>query len=246
MVRKILIIGMGVAGISAVETIRSHDTSCEISMISKDDQGYYSLPGLAYFLANEVPDWQLMPFKEADFQNLGIHRIYGIVKRLEPTNHVAVTSDGENLKYDQLLLATGSAAVRPDLPGNGLHGVVFLDSLEDARLIKQLSKRVKKAAVVGGGITAIEIVEGLVEQGLQVHYFLRGERYWSNVLNETESEIIERRLKKSGVRLHYHSELAEITRSNNEVRGVTTRSGEQIECGMVAIAVGVLPRKRAC
>jgi hypothetical protein len=71
-------------------------------------------------------------------------------------------------------------------------------------------QKVKIAVVVGGGITALEIVEGLVEQGLKVHYFLRGTHYRSNVLNETESEIVEAHLKKAGVQVHYNIELAEI------------------------------------
>ncbi|MEJ5225642.1 MAG: FAD-dependent oxidoreductase, partial [Anaerolineales bacterium] len=66
------------------------------------------------------------------------------------------------------------------------------------------------AVVVGGGITALEIVEGLAAQRVQVHYLLRGERYWGNVLDETESHIVERRLRDEGVHLHYHTELAEI------------------------------------
>jgi NAD(P)H-nitrite reductase large subunit len=240
---KLVIIGMGVASIAAVEAIRGFDSSSEIILISKDPHGYYSLPGLAYFLANEISETSLMPFSEADFQRLNVRRIMGQVTRLDPTTHQVILALGESLNYDCLLLATGSQAVLPNIPGITLEGVVTLDNLEDALKIAHLCKRVRTAVVVGGGITALEIVEGLVDQGLKVHYLLRGTHYWSNVLNETESELVEAHLKKVGVQIHYNTELAEICGEGGKVSGIVTRSGKRINCGMVGIAIGVLPRK---
>jgi NAD(P)H-nitrite reductase large subunit len=129
------------------------------------------------------------------------------------------------------------------VPGAQAQGVVKLDSLEDARQILRLARKQREAVVVGGGITALEIVEGLVAQGVKVHYFLRGDRYWSNVLDETESSIVEHRLKEDKVQLHYQTELEEILTNNGRVIGVRTHDGRQIHCGIVAIAIGVQPRK---
>ncbi len=97
---------------------------------------------------------------------------------------------GKKLTYDRLLIATGARAVRMDVPGANLEGVVVLDNLDDARRIIKSARRTRSAVVIGGGITALEIVEGLVSRGVKTHYFLRGERYWSNVLDETESGIV--------------------------------------------------------
>ncbi|MBE0698945.1 MAG: FAD-dependent oxidoreductase, partial [Anaerolineaceae bacterium] len=79
-------------------------------------------------------------------------------------------------------------------------------------------------------------------QGMQVHFFLRGERYWNNVLDETESIIIENRLKNEGVQIHYHTELSEILTQSNRVIGVKTKDGRHIRCELCAYAIGVLPR----
>ncbi len=241
---KYLIVGMGVAGISAAEAIRSIDQACEITLVSQDGHGYYSLPGLAYYLANEVPDKQLMPFNEDDFRRLDVNRIRCQVTQLDPENHNAITAEGQYLSYDRLILATGSSAIHPDIPGIQLEGVVFLDSLDDAKFMARLCKKVKRAVVVGGGITAIEIVEGLIERGLKVDYFLRGNRYWSSVLNERESQIVESEMKKRGVMIHYNTEMAGISGSNGKVNGVISQTGMRFNCGMVAIAIGVLPRKQ--
>jgi NAD(P)H-nitrite reductase large subunit len=239
----LVIVGMGVASMAAAESIRSIDSASEVTLISQDPHGYYSLPGLAYFLAKEVPQSTLKPYSEADYRQLNLRRISGQVIKVEPSTHCVFLDGGERLSYDRLLLATGSKAVLPDISGVPLAGVVTLDNLEDALGIAQLCKRVKIAVVVGGGITALEIVEGLIEQGLKVHYFLRGIHYWSNVLNETESEIVETRLQEWGVKIHINTELAEICGEKGKVSGIVTRSGERINCGMVGIAIGVLPRK---
>jgi nitrite reductase (NADH) large subunit len=67
-----------------------------------------------------------------------------------------------------------------------LQGVVKLDNIDDAQRILKYCRSNRKAVVVGGGITALEIVEGLVSRGVSTTYFLRGERYWSNVLDEAD------------------------------------------------------------
>ena len=128
-------------------------------------------------------------------------------------------------------------------PGSQLAGVVKLDNLEDARGILKQAHKGHSAVVVGGGITALEIVEGLAEHGVKVHYFLRGDRYWGNVLDEGESRIVEHRLKEEGVQIHYQTEMVEILEKRGRVAGVRTKDGRQIKCDLVAIAIGVLARK---
>jgi NAD(P)H-nitrite reductase large subunit len=147
-----------------------------------------------------------------------------------------------SLTYDRLLLATGSTAVPLTIPGADLQGVVKLDDYEDARRILSLSRRTRSAVVVGGGIIAVELVEGLLAQGLKVHYFLRGDRYWPNVLDENESRLLEHRLAEEGVVIHFQTEAAEVLGKRGKVVGIRTTKGETIRCGIVAVGVGVKPR----
>ena len=71
----------------------------------------------------------------------------------------------------------------------------------------------------------------------------RGDRYWSNVLDETESRIVEHRLKEEGVQIHYQTELAEVVGKKGRVTGVATVDGRKINCDIVGIAIGIQPRK---
>lgn len=237
-----VIIGTGPAGIAAAEAIRSQNAYATITLIGDEPHGYYSRPGLAYYLTGELPEKGLYPFTQADFQKLNLRLIHTRVRAIYPHEHQLENQAGKRLTYDRLLIATGARAATVDLPGMNLEGVVKLDNLDDARRILKSARKARSAVVVGGGITALEIVEGLVARGVKTHYFLRGERYWSNVLDETESRIVEHRLQEEGVRIHYQTELAEILGKHSRVSGVVTKTGEQIKCKMVAIAIGIRPR----
>jgi NAD(P)H-nitrite reductase large subunit len=237
-----VIIGSGAAGIAAAEAIRSLDTECRVTMISGESAGYYSRPGLAYYLTGEIEERLLFPFQQQDFRNLKIQFLQTEVTAIRPEQHKVVFSDGRLLPYDNLLIATGAKANRMKVPGAELEGVVQLDDLEGVRQIVRLSRKARSAVVVGGGITALEMVEGLVARRVKTHYFLRGDRYWSNVLDETESKIVEHRLAEESVRIHYHTELAEIYGKRGRVSGVLTQDDRQIRCDIVGIAIGVRPR----
>ena len=207
---KYVIVGTGVAGIAAIEAIRSVDAAGAITLIGDDPHGYYSRPGLAYLLSGEVNERQLFPQSTDEFRKLHVRFVKGLVTRVSPASHQIESPDGSSIKYDRLLLATGAHATPLTVPGAQLPGVGKLDHLNDARSILKLARRGKTAVVVGGGITALELAEGLLARGTKVHYLLRGDRYWSNVLDEAESELVENGLKKEGVVVHHHAELKEI------------------------------------
>ena len=241
-IRRYVIIGSGAAGIAAAESIRRQDAGGEIVLLSEERAGYYSRPGLAYFLTGELNEKQLFPFSGRDFEELGVRRHHARVVRIHPADHLVELHDGSYLGYDRLLLATGANAARSKVPGADLKGVVQLDSLGDARRILSMTRRRQAAVVVGGGITALELVEGLVANGVKTHYFLRRDRYWHNVLDETESRIIEQRLVEHGVQVHHNTELTEILGQKGRVSGVRTKDGRTIRCSLVGIAIGVRPR----
>lgn len=233
------IIGTGIAGISAAQTLRSQEPNAEITLISADPHGFYSRPGLAYYLTGEIPEKQLFPNLLKGKHKLDVQNVIGRVTRLDPQSHGLEINAGMTLLYDRLLLATGAKSVPLDVPGADLQGVVKLDDLEDTRKILSLIRHTKTAVVVGGGVLGIELVEGLAAQNIKVHYLLRGDWYWSNVLAEAESRIIERNLINDRVTLHHRTEIVEILGRKGKVIGVRTSTGDVIRCGMVGVGIGV-------
>lgn len=237
-----VIIGMGVAAISALDAIRSVDGTGSLTVIGADPHGFYSRPGLAYFLNGELTEKNLFPLPKANFAKYQAKFRRATVRRILPQEQQVELSSGESIPYDRLLLAVGSSAVPIRIPGNDLQGVVKIDHLDDTKRIIKLAKRARNAVVIGGGITALELVEGLVARKVRVHYFLRGERYWSSVLDADESRIILKRLQKEGVIVHTYTEAAEILGKRGKVIGVRTKDGETIKAKMVAYAIGIHAR----
>ena len=242
MARRHVLIGSGPGAVAAAEAIRGADDAAEIVMVGAEPHGYYSRPGLAYLLTREMPESRLYPFTPADFARLRLTPVVGRAVGLDAAAHRVTLEGGRELAYDRLLLATGSRAMPARVPGAELDGVVKLDGLDDARDIVRRSREAKAAVVVGGGITALEIVEGLRAHGVHVHYFMRRERYWSNVLAESESRLVEEGLRREGVELHLFTDLAGILGRDGRVAAVETGGGTRIPCELVAVAIGVRPR----
>ena len=242
MARRYVIVGNGPAGVTAAETIRRHDSAGDIRIVGGEQVGFYSRPGLAYLLTGMIPEEGLFSRPGSADDRAHVQRTVGTVQAIDPRGHRIELADGEVLGYDRLLLAVGARAVRPEMPGIDLEGVVTLDNLADARRIVRLARRAKRACVVGGGITAIELVEGLVAHGVETHYLMRGERYWASVLDAHESALVEERLVEDGIRIHRGVELAGVIGRKGRVSGVETRDGTVLACDLLAVAIGTQPR----
>ena len=237
-----IIVGTGVSGIAAAEAIRSQNAQANITLFGDDPFGYYSRPGLAYYLTHEIDEKFLFPYSPEDFKKLNARFVRDKVINIHTSTRQVETSTRQYAPYDSLLLATGSAAVPLNVPGAGAEGVLKLDHLEDARKIIRLAKKSRTAVVVGGGITALELAEGLASLNVKVHLLIRTQHYWSNVLDEVESGIVEKRLQQKGITTHPQTELAEIIEKNGRVIAVRLKNGGQIKCDLLAYAVGVQPR----
>ncbi|HZZ80016.1 MAG TPA: FAD-dependent oxidoreductase [Gemmataceae bacterium] len=237
-----VMVGSGIASLSAAEAIRQRQPDASITVVSEEPHDFYSRPGLAYFLRGDIPESQLMVRSRDDLKTLNVKRVHGLVKELRCDGQELLLSDNRRLRFDRLLLAAGALAAPPTFPGRDLAGVVKLDGLDDTRRILALAKRGKPAVVVGGGITALELAEGLCARGMKVHYFLRGERYWADVLDETESKIIMDRLKHDGIVIHTKTQVKQALGKAGQLAALETEAGETVPCTMLAVAIGVRPR----
>jgi NADPH-dependent 2,4-dienoyl-CoA reductase/sulfur reductase-like enzyme len=237
-----VIIGGGIAGLSAAEAIRAADRRADITLIGAEAHGFYSRPGLAYLLAGEIPERQLTIRTPAEIRDLMLDRLVEEVTAIDAAAHTVTTARHGTLRYDRLLLATGAASVPPDFPGAQLDGIVQLDDLESARRLIARAREATTAVVVGGGPTAVELAEGLAARGVRVQYLMRGARYWSGVLDPAESRLIEDALEADGITIHRHTNVARVIAAGDAVDAIETTSGEVIACDLVAVAIGVRPR----
>ncbi|MBK8988120.1 MAG: NAD(P)/FAD-dependent oxidoreductase [Chloroflexi bacterium] len=241
-ITQYLIIGNGAAGATAAETIRRHDPAGAITILTAEPYPMYSRPGLAYALLNEIPIKQVFCRTLAWYEQLNLNLVLGKASRLDVMNRLVWLEDGRSLPYDRLLIATGARATPPPYPGHDLQGVVYLDTYDGTNDLIARSKRAKRAVVVGGGITALELSEGLAHRGVETHYFLRRDRLWSQVFNDDESRLLEKTMRAHHVHIHYNTEVAEILGDRRgRVRGVRLNDGPSFQCDLVGVAIGVKP-----
>ncbi len=237
-----VLVGSGAAALAAAEAIRAAQPGAVITLVTEEPHGFYSRPGLAYFLTGAVPERQLQIRTPAELASLHLDRIHDSATLIRPELHRLRLTSGREVPYDRLLVATGARSLPLDVPGNSLAGIHLLDGLDQAREMVRSARRRKKAVVIGGGSTALEIVEGLHTRGVETHYFLRGERFWSRTLDRDESSLIEARLTAAGIRLHRHTEVARALGRDGRVVAVETTAGAVVPCDLLCVATGVRPR----
>lgn len=238
-----VIIGNGAAGATAAETIRTQDRHGRITIVTAEPYPMYSRPGLAYVLINEIPAHQVISRDLAWYEKLEIGLVLGKAINLDTSRQEVHLDNGRTLKYDRLLIATGARATPPPYPGHDREGVVYLDTLEGTKALIKKAKRAKRAVVIGGGITALELSEGLARRGVETHYFLRRNRLWGKVFNDAEARLLEEKMRAHHVHIHYNTEAVEILGSRRgKVRGVRLKDGSEFKCDLVGVAIGVRPQ----
>lgn len=239
---RYVLLGTGVAAIAAAEEIRAHDRDGELNLVGDDPFGYYSRPGLAYYLTGELDEPMLYPYRKEDFLKLNLRFYRARATRILPAQKQVELDNGARLPYDKLLIAIGAQAMPLKIPGADLKGVHKLDHLADARALLSDAKRGRTALVTGGGITALELAEGLAARGMKVHYILRSARYWPGVLDELESGIIESLLAREDITLHHKSEIVEILGKNGKIQAARLADGRILKADLLAYAIGIAPR----
>jgi NAD(P)H-nitrite reductase large subunit len=190
-----------------------------------------------------VSDHQVVARNEAWYAQQGIALVFGRAVSVDPAACRVVLEDGRQPGYDRLLIATGARAVPAPYPGADLDGIVYLDTLDGTRDVLRRARTARRAVVIGGGITALELAEGLAHLKVETHYFVRRRSLWSAVFNETESALLEARIRGHGVHLHYDTEITEILPDGQgRVAGVRLVNGAMFECDLLGAAIGVKPQ----
>ena len=239
---RYVIVGNGVAGTKAAETIRRRDEQGEILILSAEVLPFYRRPALVEYLLGHTPLEALISRPEAFYRAAHIElRLNTPVVGLDPHAHRLTLAGGETLPYDRLLLAVGAELPKNWLPGSDLAGIISLRTVADAEELRRMAGRSRHAAVVGEGVTGLEMVRAFRRLGLPVAYLLEGSHFWENVLSTEASALVEERLRSEGVDVLPGQKVVAFEGSAGRVRTVVTATGEQIPADIVGIAAGLRP-----
>jgi NAD(P)H-nitrite reductase large subunit len=236
----VVIIGTGGAGTSAIQTIRSVDEKCKITAISKEKYMPYSPCSLPYLLGGEIEEKNIFRVGKDFYKRNKVKPLLGkTVSKIVPKEK-AVLLDGGKVKYDKLLVATGSNPLKPPIPGINLKGVYALGNLTDAkRIMKWIGKGSKNAVVLGAGFIGIECAIALRRLGLKVSVFEMLDSVLPKMLDEDMSLEVKKILEKEGIRFHLGKQVSKIV-GNGKVKGVVSGK-KRAACDTVVLGIGVRP-----
>jgi NADPH-dependent 2,4-dienoyl-CoA reductase/sulfur reductase-like enzyme/pSer/pThr/pTyr-binding forkhead associated (FHA) protein len=236
-----LIIGNGIAGVTAAEILRTEDSAATIAVIADDPFPVYYRPALKDYLAGRVYEDKLWARPNSFYQDHKIHFLPERVTSIQAGQHTIQLGNGRQVPYGRLLLATGARPNTLRCPGANLEGVTTLRTVADYQDVIAYLNKVQRVVVCGSGTLALETIETLRHRGYEVTHLIRRRTLWSDVLDATASDLILQQERRDGVDVLLEEEIAEIKGRQGKVTGVVTRSGERIPCEVVIIAIGVEP-----
>jgi NADPH-dependent 2,4-dienoyl-CoA reductase/sulfur reductase-like enzyme len=210
--------------------------------VSSETDYHFSRTALMYVYMGHMRFQDTKPYEDNFWKMNRIGLLNRFVNKIDSTQKILHFSNGENLKYDILVLALGSVPNKFGWPGQDLKGVQALYSYQDLLLMEQNTKQIKHAVVVGGGLIGLEMVEMLKSRNISVTFLVREKNFWDIVLPIEEAQLIEKHIIEHHVDLRLDTELKEII-SDNEgcVKSIHTSKGEIISCEFVGLTVGVSP-----
>jgi len=237
----VAIIGNGISGVTAARHIRKN-SDYQITLISAETDYFFSRTALMYVYMGHMKFEHTQPYEPWFWKKNRIDLRKGYVEKIVYSDKNLKFSDGSSLKYDQLILATGSTPNKFGWKGQDLDGVGGLFSKQDLDKMEQFTKKITRGVIVGGGLIGVEMAEMLLSRNIPVTFLVRENQFWGNVLPKQESDLIARHMKEHHVDLRLSSELNEIIDDGTgRVKAIKTKSGDIIECGWVGLTAGVSP-----
>jgi NADPH-dependent 2,4-dienoyl-CoA reductase/sulfur reductase-like enzyme len=248
MKQRILIVGNGVAGITAAFTLRERNSRAEITVISGESDFFFSRTALMYAFMDKLDRRDLEPYERKVYTRQNIQLVRAWVQDLDAGRHVVRLDDGRELPYDRLLLATGAGPNRFPVPLPGLaevrQGLVNFVSLADLDACEALTPSTREAVVVGGGLIGIELVECLVHHGVKVTFLVREPWFFPIALDREDGNMITEAMRRYHIDVRLADELGSVERdAAGRVSGIVTKAGERIPCQMLGLCIGVRPNK---
>ncbi len=237
----VLIVGGGIAGVSAAETVRQVSPDSPITLVATEgDLPYYRL-NLTRYLAGEIQR-EALPIHPAawfDAQRIGLIRKVN-VDRIDPAAHSVTLSNGLELPYDRLILAAGSHPYVPSLDGVHLDGVFTLRTSVDADRLIDRARAGSRCICIGGGILGIETAGALARQKADVTLLESHAWLMPRQLNPRAAGVLERHLVSLGIRVIKKAQTRALL-GETRLAGVALQDGATLPADVVVLATGVRP-----
>lgn len=236
---RTIIIGGGIAGVSAAEAIHALQPSADITLISDEGNLPYFRMSLTRYLAGEVEREKLsLHDKQWYLQNHITILLKTHVDAIDPEAKQISLADGQKLSYDKLILASGAHPNVPPFPGKDLEGVQTLRTLEDADLIMNVARNHAKVVCIGGGLLGLEVAGAVARQGADVTVLEGLDWLLPRQLDAQASAILKEKIENLGIKVIVPA-MTKALHGDGKVESVELADGQVLPADLVLISTGV-------
>lgn len=239
--QKIIVIGAGAGACGFVKSYRTLNMEDDIEIFSKEDFPFYNRVLLPDYIVGSLPWDNLIKMSDSEEIDYRIKLHRGLeIEKINKKDKTLLDSKGQLHHFDILLLATGSRAfMLKDLPS--LKGIFTMRSRNDADSFKKhMDGSNGKVVIVGGGLLGIEMAASLAEKGSKVTIIQRISRLMGKQLDALGSQLLHEELISKGIEIFYNDEISRVIGEKN-LSGLRLKSGLQIDCESLIIAIGTVP-----
>ncbi|HLW00295.1 MAG TPA: FAD-dependent oxidoreductase [Ktedonobacterales bacterium] len=239
--KQYVIIGNGIAGTTAAQTLRKNDPNCSIFLITDEPYPLYNRVSLPRFLQGVLTEQKVM------IRNLEWHEQQGITLLTETSataidteGHAVTFQDGRTLPYTALLVATGGRANPLTVPGAaGTRFIFNFVTLDDTKAIIERALESRCAVTTGGSFIGYEMTEGFNVRKLHVTWLIRGPRWLRTVLDEEGGALVDDIARRHGVEVVHGEEIREVVADQGVPKQVITTSGKTYDADVVGVGLGI-------
>lgn len=239
-VGTVVIVGAGVAGVTAAEHARATAPKARIRLLSKEPGLPYLRLNLTRLLAGEVSEDELILQSEAWFAENSVELEQAEVSAVDPKAHELRLRDGEVVGYDRLVLSGGAHPFVPPINGVSKEGVHVFRTLHDARALMARAKEGVRCVCIGGGLLGLETAGALQRLGLTVSVVEGFGHLLPRQLPESAGKRLQEHLVGLGIDVRCGVKVMELS-GDEAVAGVTLSDEEVLPAELVVISAGVRP-----
>ena len=237
----IIIIGGGIAGLTAAEELRKLSPTTSITLITEETQPPYYRLNLTRYLSHAIDSTSLPIYSLDWYEQNRIKLITNTkVANIHCADRTVELSDKTLLSYDKLITAMGAHPFVPPIPGNTLTNVVTVRTVADAEYILSKINKIDSCICIGGGILGLETAGAIAKSGIKVQLLEGSEWLMPRQLNKAGASLLKAHIEAAGVQVLTNIRVKEIT-GTERCEAVLLESGEHLPAQLVILAAGVRP-----
>lgn len=239
MLLKAVIIGNGAAGLAAVRSFRKYDKESPITLISKEGGEPYSRVLIPYVLRGKLSYDKLFLWDSAKFKELGVVYEEDTVTKISSSENRVELESGKTLDYDTLLIASGSKALNPPVPGINRSGIYHMWTRKDLDALKTECASKKSVLIIGSGFVSLQAAWSARSLGLEVTLVEIADRLMPLVLDEMGSTIMKEQMEKSDVKVYTSTITENISKNEDGSFSIALKDKGIVSADFIIVGAGV-------